>query len=227
LITVPTELTKKLLIDNNIINPDKIVLLKDPVISCEDFLLKKSLPINLHPNVYKEKYILSVGRLTKQKNFTFLINAFSELEKKITDLKLVIIGEGEEKKRLYSLIEKKKLKNKVILIGYTDNIYHYYNNSLCFVLTSLWEDPGFVLIESGYCNKIVISSDCPSGPKELIAQDAGFLFKTNVLSDFIKVFFNFIHSPEDVIFKKKTTLKKRVKDYSLFNYHKNFTKVIF
>ena len=226
IVTVPTELTKKILIDENIFNPDKIVLLKDPVISCKDFLLKKKMLINLHPGLYKDKYILSVGRLTKQKNFIFLINAFSELEKKIPDLKLVIIGEGEEKENLSLLIKKKNLINKIFLIGYTDNLYHYYKNSLCFVLTSLWEDPGFVLIESGYYNKSVISSDCPSGPKELIAKDGGFLYKTNLLQDFIKVFFNFINSPGDDIFKKKTILKKRVKNYSLFSHYKNLTKIL-
>jgi glycosyltransferase involved in cell wall biosynthesis len=90
----------------------------------------------------------------------------------------------------------------------------------------LWEDPGFVLIESGYYNKSVISSDCPSGPKELIAKDGGFLYKTNLLQDFIKVFFNFINSTGDDIFKKKTILKKRVKNYSLFSHYKNLTKIL-
>jgi glycosyltransferase involved in cell wall biosynthesis len=226
LVTVPTELTKKLLIDNNILDPEKIVLLKDPVISCKEFLLKKKLPTNLNAGVCKDKFILSIGRLTKQKNFIFLINAFSELQKKIVDLKLVIVGDGEEKEKLHSLIKKKNLTNKIILAGYNDNIYHYYKNSLCFVLTSLWEDPGFVLIESGYFNKTVISSDCPSGPKELIGCDGGFLYKNNILSDFIKVFFNYINSPDDILFKKKVVLKKRAKDYSIFSHYKNLIKIL-
>ena len=51
--------------------------------------------------------------------------------------------------------------------------------SKAFVLTSLWEDPGFVLIEAGYCDTLIVSSNCPSGPKEFCNGNSGFLFNNN------------------------------------------------
>jgi glycosyltransferase involved in cell wall biosynthesis len=67
---------------------------------------------------------------------------------------------------LFLLFYKESLQEKVKLLGFKDNIFTYLKNCHCFISTSLWEDPGFVLIESGFCKLPVITSDCPNGPKE-------------------------------------------------------------
>ena len=60
-----------------------------------------------------------------------------------------------------------KLQDKIYLMGYSKNIYNYMKNAKAFILSSLWEDPGFVLIEAAMCNLFIISSDCKNGPKRL------------------------------------------------------------
>ena len=107
----------------------------------------------------KNKYILSIGRLTKQKNFTLLIKAFFEIIKYFPHYNLVIIGEGDERKKLEKLITFLKLTDKVKLMGYKSNIYNYLDKAYCFISSSLYEDPGFVLIEAGFSNKLVFGAD--------------------------------------------------------------------
>ena len=93
---------------------------------------------------------------------------------------LLIFGEGELKNRINREIIRHDLLNNIKLIGYTDNIYYYMKQSKAFILSSLWEDPGFVMIEAALCNSLVISSDCKNGPKEfLINGKAGMLFENN------------------------------------------------
>ena len=78
-----------------------------------------------------------------------------------------------------------------------------------FILPSLWEDPGFVLVEAGYMNLTILSSDCPNGPKELLNnKKKGFLFKTNSLEDFIENF-EIIENLNKIKLKKKNYLLKK------------------
>ena len=86
---------------------------------------------------------------------------------------------------------KKKLKDKIILIGYKDNVFEYFEKSKCFILSSLWEDPGFVLVESAYMNTPIISSDCNNGPKEILGDGSnGILFKSNDKTSLLDAFIN-------------------------------------
>ena len=159
--------------------------------------------------ISSEKTLISIGRLSKQKNFSFLIDAFYNLQKRKSNLNLLIIGDGENKKRLKDQIQRLNLNDKVFLVGFKKNIYDYLKNSKMFILPSLWEDPGFVLVEAGYMNLSILSSDCPNGPKELLDnQKNGFLFKTNSFKSFIENFELIENSNKDIIKKKKYLLKK-------------------
>ena len=65
-------------------------------------------------------------------------------------------------------------------IDYKDNVYSYMKNADIYILSSLWEEVGFVIIEAALSNLLIISSNCPNGPKEfLLNGDAGFLFENN------------------------------------------------
>ena len=76
-----------------------------------------------------------------------------------------------------SEIKKNNLSENIKLLGHTDNIYEFMLKSKAFILSSLWEDPGFVIIESALCNSMIISSNCKNGPKEFLSNgDAGLLF---------------------------------------------------
>jgi len=100
-------------------------------------------------------------------------------------------------------------------------------NSKIFVLTSLWEDPGFVLLEAGYSNLTVLSSDCPNGPKEILDNgNNGYLYHLNSVEDFLLSFEKIITSSNEDKFKKKILLKKKCKEFTLFNHFRILNKIL-
>ena len=86
------------------------------------------------------------------------------------------------------------------------------------VLPSLWEDPGFVLVEAGYNGCTVISSDCPNGPSEIIGEDGGYLFKSNSKNSLVQTISFFLNDSKKNTIFKKVNLKKRLKKFTSF-YH--------
>ena len=136
-------------------------------------------------------------RLTKQKNFVFLIKCFSKLVKEHKNIKLVIIGIGEEKDKINQLIISNNLENNITLLGYQKNVFKFLKNCKAFILSSLWEDPGFVLIEAMINDSLVLSSDCPNGPKEIVGNKNGILFQSNSEKDFILKFNQMIKLNDD------------------------------
>ena len=226
-IFTPTEITKKMLIDNGVFRADQIFLLRDPVISIKNLYKLKTEKID--DNFEFDNYILSIGRLTRQKNFQFLIKAYAHVKQEVTNLpKLLIIGEGEEKKYLTEKIIEHKVEKDVLLLGYRNNVFPYLNKSLFFLLSSDWEDPGFVLVEAAASNKLILSSDVLSGPKEfLYNKNSGFLYKKEDFTDFkdkIKYILNNINSKE--IYLKKLNAKKNTKKYTIFHHYKELSKLL-
>lgn len=112
--------------------------------------------------------VLSVGRLSPEKDFAGLIRAFAKVR---TDAapRLAIIGEGAERARLEGVIEKLDLKSRVRLLGQHDNPFAYMRRASVFVLNSKFEGFGNVLVEAMACGVPVISTDCPVGPREILA----------------------------------------------------------
>ena len=160
----------------------------DPIISTKRINEKKKEKFDFE----LENFYLAIGRLTKQKNFKFLIEVFSEFLK-ASNSNLVIVGEGEEKESLQKFIEKKNLRGRVFMVGFKNNVFKYFEKSKCFVLSSLWEDPGFVLVESAYMNVPIISSDCDNGPKEILAYGKnGILFKSNNKASLLDAFIQIV-----------------------------------
>ena len=183
LITCPTINTMNYLKSLNLTHESKIQLLYDPVLKIEEINYKKNQKLDL------SNYYIAVGRLTKQKNFFFLCEAFKELIKKNANLKLLIAGNGEQENKIKKYIAKNNLSKNIILLGYVENIYPYFKNSNGFILTSLWEDPGFVLIEAAYCRTPILSSDAWPGPVELIKNNYnGVVFETSNMNSFLKKF---------------------------------------
>lgn len=173
------------------------------------------------------KYILSIGRFTKQKNFELLIEGFFHILKDYSYLNLVIIGEGELSKNYKSLIKKLNLSEKVLLLDYQSNIYQYMNNACCLVSTSLWEDPGFVMIEAASTNTSLVISDCSSGPKEFIENNkGGYLFKSNDKNSFINSLKLFISDNKKNIFQKKVFAKKKSISFTKLRHYKKFFEIL-
>ena len=112
---------------------------------------------------------------------------FKELVKEDNKLKLVIAGNGEEESKIKNFIKKNNLNNNIILLGYVENIYPYFKNSKGFILSSLWEDPGFVLVEASFCRTPVLTSNVWPGPVELIKDDFnGITYENNNLKIFYR-----------------------------------------
>lgn len=221
LITCPTVATLHYLQHENIFSHEKLIYLPDPIIDIKEYI-KKVKDVNLiEKNFNKEKSLLAIGRLTNQKNFIFLIKCFKKLSEEYDYLNLFIIGDGEEKKILLDLINNLNLGSKVFLLGHKDNVFNYLNNCKCFLLTSLWEDPGFVLVEAGIANATVISSNCPNGPEEILENGKnGFIFESNSIESFISSFNRFINTKEEDLKIKKINLKKRIRLFTKFNHYK-------
>ena len=115
--------------------------------------------------------IVTLGRLTEQKGQWHLIRAFSDVVKKIPNVKLLILGQGELKGYLEELIEGYNLSSSVILCGYLANPYSILKRGRLFVFSSLFEGLGNVLLEAMACGLPIISTDCPTGPREILEPD--------------------------------------------------------
>ena len=132
--------------------------------------------------------------MTKQKNQKFLIDGFSLIKKKYFNLKLLILGDGELNNSLKFYVKTLKLDNDVFFLGHKENVFKYYEKSICFILTSKWEDPGFVLVEAAATKTPIISSNCKNGPKEFINNDErGYLYKNYDLNSFESKFTEFMN----------------------------------
>ena len=225
LITCPTEETKEEIIKLNIFDPKKIVLLYDPIINVAEITKKKKEFIN--KNDLNKNYFLSIGRLTPQKNHTLLIKLFSLLQKDNKNILLYILGDGEEKNNIIKEINKLNLQKNIFLLGHKENVYPYIQSANAIVSASLWEDPGAVMIESAFCNKIVISSNCPSGPTEFLKNgQAGYLFKNNNIELLKNSVDNFFQDSLEVKKEKQIMAKKSTKNYTIFNHYIIMKKIL-
>jgi glycosyltransferase involved in cell wall biosynthesis len=144
-----------------------ITVVYNPVVS--DFLVKSSQKKIDHAWLESERtpVILGVGRLTEAKNFATLIKAFSILVENIP-AKLIILGEGKQRGHLENIIKQLNLTDKVDLPGFIENPYPFMKKCELFVLSSIWEGLPTVLIEALSLGAKVISTDCHSGPREIL-----------------------------------------------------------
>jgi glycosyltransferase involved in cell wall biosynthesis len=111
--------------------------------------------------------ILGVGRLEPQKDFETLLRAFNRVQDE-HDARLVILGEGGERQRLEELADSLELENKVDMPGFVDNPFKYMSRADVFALTSRFEGLPGVLIQAMATGCPVVSTDCPSGPHEIL-----------------------------------------------------------
>ncbi|WP_245606720.1 glycosyltransferase [Thiothrix lacustris] len=125
------------------------------------------------------QYIVAAGRLSPEKNFKSLLDAYAQSQARQT-FKLAILGEGPERAALEQHIKQHGLEQQVILPGFMRNPYPYIAHSHCLVLSSLHEGFPVILIEALGLGRPVISTDCETGPREIIVQgENGLLVPTN------------------------------------------------
>tara|TARA_A100001015_G_scaffold264368_1_gene311940 strand:- start:350 stop:1438 length:1089 start_codon:yes stop_codon:yes gene_type:complete len=165
-----------------------------PIIIYNPSINEKLLKNHSRKKIKKNKKIINfinVGRLTYQKNQILLIKALNQ----INDLnyKLIIVGNGREEINLRRYIEQNKLNKRIKIIKNVANANRYYIKSDVFILTSRFEGLPNVLIEAQLNKKFIISTDCPSGPKEILLDGrAGYLFRNENIDDLKKKINNYL-----------------------------------
>ncbi len=133
-------------------------------------LLEKAAEAVSHPWLQpgEPPVFLGVGRLEPQKDFASLVRAFARVRARRPS-RLVILGEGRERASLEALAAELGVAEQVALPGHVDNPFAWMARSAVFVLSSAWEGFGNVLAEALAVGTPVVSTDCPSGPREILA----------------------------------------------------------
>jgi glycosyltransferase involved in cell wall biosynthesis len=171
------------------IEEEKIKVIYNPYPIDEIRELAKE-PLGSYEEIFKEPILITAGRLTKPKGQWYLLRVFKALKEKHKDLKLVILGEGELKEYLVKLSEELGLKTyawdrdklsesfDVYFLGFQKNPFKFIARSKLFVFPSLWEGFPNALVEAMACSVCVVSSDCRSGPREILAPNTDFNYQT-------------------------------------------------
>jgi len=124
---------------------------------------------NEYKEIFENPVIIAVGRLNKQKGHWHLIRAFSKVKEEIPNTKLVILGEGELESYLKQLSQDLSINQDVHFLGFQRNPFKYIFRSKLFVMSSLYEGFPNAIGEAMACGIPIISSDCKSGPREILA----------------------------------------------------------
>lgn len=148
---------------------ERVEVVYNPVITPTLMALARQAPDHPWFAPRQPPVVLGVGRLTRQKDFPMLIRAFAEVRRGRT-ARLIILGEGEDRPALEALISELGLDNDVALPGFRENAMSYMARSALFVLSSAWEGLPTVLIEALAAGTQVVSTDCPSGPSEILQE---------------------------------------------------------
>jgi glycosyltransferase involved in cell wall biosynthesis len=148
-------------------NSQKIKIIYNPVTEEKIYSLSEENLVEDSVLFEKEPVIIAIGRLVKAKDYPTLLNAFKiVLEKK--SAKLIILGEGPEEVFIKKLVKDLRILEKVFFLGFKKNPYKYLKNSSVFVLSSIREGFGNVIVEAMACGVPVVATDCKSGPAEII-----------------------------------------------------------
>ena len=192
------------------LSSEKIKVIYNPIFS-SDLLEKFHEPVN-HPWFLENQpsVILGVGRLTKQKDFSTLIRAFA-LVKKQYPIRLMILGQGEELPDLESLVKQLDLVDDVAFPGFVANPYAYMKKAKMLVMSSIFEGFGNVLVEAMIAGTQVVSTDCESGPSEILADGKyGNLARVGDIQGLATAMISTLENPVD-----SELLQQRGKEFSL------------
>ncbi|WP_440939510.1 glycosyltransferase [Candidatus Pelagibacter sp.] len=173
---------------------------------------------------FKELKIISIGRLTNQKNQIILLKALYLLKNKFKiKFKLYLIGKGYNYNLLKNFIYKNKLQKNVKLAGYKKNASSYIKSSDLFILSSNYEGLPNTLIEAQAACVPIISSNCPTGPKEILMNGRlGDLFNPGDYKNLCKKIYNYYKNRK--LLKKKSILAKKY--LYRFDYQDNLNKYV-
>ncbi|WPM31728.1 glycosyltransferase [Hydrogenobacter sp. T-2] len=168
---------------------DKLVVIYNPIF-IDDIKELSREPLGEYETIFNYPVLITAGRLTKQKGQWYLLRIFKELKKEFPELKLLILGEGELKEYLTGLSKDLGLKTyvwdkdqlsesfDVYFLGFQKNPFKFIARSKLFIFPSFFEGFPNALAEAMACGTAVVSADCRSGPREILAPDTDFEYQT-------------------------------------------------
>lgn len=173
-----------------------------------------------------EKYILAIGRLEEtQKDFTTLIKAYALVKDEIEE-KLFIIGEGRHKENLINLVKNLNLKDKVEFLGFKKNPYPWLKNAALFVHSSKFEGLPTVVIEALILGKLIVATDCPTGPKEILDNGKnGILTEIGNEKELSKAIKKMLVTKESNIYYLENS-KNKIKEFDSKNVMQDLEKIL-
>ena len=170
----------------------------------------------------KKLKLINIGRYTDQKDQLTLLKAVNRIKDKIR-FNLLLVGRGVEKKNLVKYIHENNLSKQVKLLDFQNNPFNLIKSSDVFILSSLYEGLPNVLLETQVLKKFIISSNCPTGPREILLNGkAGFLFNVG----------NYLELSNLILYysKNKKSLSKKIsigyKNLNRFDYNQNLKKYL-
>jgi glycosyltransferase involved in cell wall biosynthesis len=149
------------------LSPVRVLTIRNPMDFAEIERLADQLPNTDGLGALDAPFILAVGRLGPEKDFATLIKAFASIRAE-RDLRLVILGEGQERPLLSALTTELQVQTSISMPGFAANPFAYMRRASAFVLSSIHEGYPNVLCEAMACGCPVVSTDCPSGPREIL-----------------------------------------------------------
>jgi glycosyltransferase involved in cell wall biosynthesis len=220
-----TDNTKKIIMKNTKLK--NVIHINNPIITKRIDILSKIKISNNDKKFFKKPVIISIGRLTRQKNFLSLIKYFNEANAKLNfKYNLIILGDGEQKNMLRTYIDRNNIK-QIYLLGHKKNPYNLLLKSKLFISTSLWEDPGHAIIEAAHLKVPIITSNCPSGPKEIFKNNINCLSFDYKNSQQLKLkIIQFFNLKKDFYIKFINNAKDSVKKFNSENYYVAISKFI-
>lgn len=190
----------------------------NPIISSK--IISKSREQNIK---FEQFTVISVGRLMPEKGYERLINAHAELVDKYPH-KLIILGEGKERKKLEKLIKILNVEKSVELKGFIENPYSYIKAADLFICSSITEGYSLVVCESIILGKLVISTDT-AGPKEILGNgEYGIICKNS--TDGIKNSLEYVLKDKNIIQNYEEKTIERKKDFDYIKVIKDIEKII-
>ena len=187
--------------------------------------VKKLSRKKVNINFFKNSYIkaINVARFTDQKDHITLLRSISILKKKNIKIKLLILGYGPNRNKMLNFIKNNQLLDYVKIINFKKNPYKYINQSNLFLLSSTYEGLPNVLLEAMCLKKFIISSNCPTGPKEILKNGKlGMLFPCKNEKILAKKIMQYISNKK----KYNNITLKAYKTLNRFDYNLNCQKYL-
>ena len=167
LILSVSEGVRRDLLDNHGLSPDRVVTSYNPVVSRAMLDMAEEEPLAI-PGLDRRRYVLACGRLEPQKGFDVLVEAFANIAPAFPDVDLVILGRGKLMHVLQGQADSAGIAGRIHLPGFVRNPYALMRRAELFVLSSRYEGLPGVLIQAMACGAKVVSTDCNSGPSEIL-----------------------------------------------------------